>query len=76
MTLIQEKDKPGGVYGSCGCRLDDIPARKIQIKNVDEKGNRVVESLIVCDSCAVWYAKHRLIIHNKQEEKKWIEEGK
>ena len=67
----------GTVTGTCGHELRGVDDNMLTIKDhfndYDEwKIKRCIAYVCVCDWCAKRYEKDGIVLHNEQEEKKWL----
>ena len=65
----------GELIGTCGHKitLKECYANAIPVKEYDKEGRRVVCYMVVCDKCLEWWKKKKLILHNENEQKEWLD---
>lgn len=66
----------GKVFGTCGHELRGLSDNVFNVKEYDSEGERVVATICVCDECAKWYRRHRLVLKDEEAENRWFLEGK
>lgn len=67
----------GEVIGTCGHKLRDVLGNVLLIKDYytdyeEEKIKKCTASICVCDKCAKWYKKEKLVLNNLEEIKQWL----
>ena len=64
------------IFGTCSHEipLDWFESGKgeIKIKDHNREGQKVIAYCVVCETCLVFYHKNGLILHNEDEENKWL----
>ena len=46
--------------------------RIVKIKSIDRNGRHCIESMMICQNCAVWYRKNNLIIDHEVQAERWL----
>jgi hypothetical protein len=64
------------IIGTCGheINLDWNESDKgiVKIKDRDREGNKIIDYVVLCETCLIWHHKNGLILHNEAEEIKWL----
>ena len=75
--LIEEVDL-GTIYGTCGHELsiERDAVSGVAVKGYMREGDRCIDFRSLCADCEADYEKDGMVLHNKEEENKWLREGK
>ena len=70
----------GELIGTCQHKLTNeeftnftYSINNISVKEYDKEGRRVVCYMVVCDKCLEWWKKKKLILHNENEQREWLD---
>ena len=64
----------GEIIGTCGHKISIMTlGNNIKIRDFDDYNNRIVSSVIVCDTCLILHQRNNLICFNEQQEREWLE---